>query len=61
MSTQNQWFEAKVPPPVLGLAGMFLQHRLAPGRSSSWTRRLLGLGVAGGSAALMGTVVTIDF
>ena len=55
MSTQNQWYEARIPPPILGLTGMFLQHRLAPGRSASWRRRLIGLGVAGGSAALMGT------
>jgi protein-S-isoprenylcysteine O-methyltransferase Ste14 len=55
MSTQNQWFEAKVPPPVLGLTGMFLQHRLAPGRGSSWKRKVLALGVTGGSAALMGS------
>ena len=53
--SQSQWYEAKVPPPVLGLAGLFLQHGLAPDRSSSWGRRGLGLGVAGGAAALMGS------
>ena len=56
--SQSQWYEAKIPPPVLGLAGLFVQHRLAPERSSSWGRRGLGLGVAGVAAALMGSAAT---
>ena len=53
--SQPQWYEARVPPPVLGLTGLFLQHRLAPSGAGSRVRRGLGLGVAGGAAALMGT------
>ena len=54
-SSDPRWFEAKVPPPVLGLAGLFLQHRLAPSGGGSWPRRAVGLGVAGGAVALMGS------
>jgi protein-S-isoprenylcysteine O-methyltransferase Ste14 len=49
-----QWYEAKVPPPVIGLSGLLVQHRLAPSGGGSSLRRGLGLGVAGGALALMG-------
>lgn len=54
MDTQ-QWYEAKVPPPVLGATGLFLQHRLAPGGSTGVTRRVLAGGLAAGAVALMGS------
>ena len=57
--SDTQWYEARVPPPVLGLAGLFVQHRLAPPGSGSWVRRGLGLGVAGGAVALMGSAASI--
>jgi len=57
METQRekQWFETKVPPPVVGLTGLFLQHRLAPGGSTGVRRRVLAAGVAAGAATLMGS------
>ena len=48
------WFETKVPPPVLGLTGLLLQHRLAPARATSLPRRGLALGLAAGAGTLMG-------
>ena len=55
MTSTNQWYEAKVPPPILGLTGLFLQHRLAPSGSGSVRRRVLATGVAAGAAGLMGS------
>jgi protein-S-isoprenylcysteine O-methyltransferase Ste14 len=57
-SSSTQWYEAKVPPPVLGLAGLALQHRLAPSSGSSLTRRGIGLGVTGAAVTLMGSAAS---
>ena len=50
-----QWYEAKVPPPLLGLSGLFLQHRLAPRGSTGPARRVLAAGVVAGAVGLMGS------
>jgi protein-S-isoprenylcysteine O-methyltransferase Ste14 len=49
------WFETTVPPPVVGLASLFLQHRLAPRKGGSARRAAAAALAAGGSVALMGT------
>ncbi len=56
--SEQQWFEAKVPPPVVGLLALLVQHRLAPAGDGSWVRRGLGTAVAGGAVALVGSAAT---
>ncbi len=53
--SRARWFEAKVPPPVLGLSGLLLQHRLAPASSTGWVRRSLAAGLLAGSTTLVAT------
>ena len=57
-STGAQWFETKVPPPVVGLVGLFVQHRLAPRKDGSATRAVAASLTAAGSATLMSTAAS---
>ena len=57
-TAERAWFETRVPPPVVGLAGLLAQHRLSPGHGTTARRGLAAAGLAAGSAALMGTAAS---